>query len=383
MFVSIILMVIGLAILTVGAELLVRGASALAIAMSISPLVVGLTVVAYGTGAPELVVSLQALMNGQTDITIGNVIGSNIFNILVTLGLAALIVPLTVSHQLIRFDVPLLVLLSGLVAVFSWNGNIGFWEGSFFTASLVAYTFWAVYKSRKATQAVQLEYAAEFGAPAKKTLVNLIFQVVLIVAGLGLLLLGARMFLDSAVAIAKSFGMSDLVIGLTLVAAGTSLPEVATSIMAAIRGERDIAVGNAIGSSLFNIMGVLGISGMLANGGLPVSPEALHFDIPVMIAVAFACLPIFFIGHRIERWEGGVFFAYYIAYTVYMVLVATESSLTRNFSIIMLGFVVPLTVITILIALFRQVFRATATVKLDANQEVNQESSESNRPEST
>jgi len=369
MLILVLWMALGLVILTAGAESMVRGASSLAIAMKISPLVVGLTVVAYGTGAPELVVSLQALANGQGDITIGNVIGSNIYNILITLGFAAMITPLVVSQQLIRFDVPLLIILSVMFGVFSLDGRIEFGEAVVFASSLAVYTFWAIYKSRREQKKIEKQYEAEFGVAVKPSIGNIAFELFLVALGLGLLLYGAQMFLDNAVILARQFGMSELMIGLTLVAAGTSLPELATTVTAALRGDRDIAVGNAIGSSLFNIMGVLGISGMVAQNGLPVSSDALIFDIPVLIAVSVACLPVFFIGHKIERWEGAVFVGYYVAYTTYMVLEATDSTVTRTFSVIMLGFVIPLTVITCLIGLYRTIFltpKVSVTVESQA-----------------
>jgi cation:H+ antiporter len=353
-----VMLILGLAVLTAGAELLVRGASKLAVSFGISPLVVGLTVVAYGTSTPELVVSVQSTLAGEPDVALGNVVGSNIFNVLFILGASALIVPLRVSQQLIRFDVPLMIGLSILMMLLSINGRIGRIDGAFLTLGLIAYTVWAILKSRQEQAAVVSEYESEFGSePAKRSAGRTLLNVVLVAAGLGLLVLGSRWFVDSAITLARTFHVSELVIGLTIVAAGTSLPEVATSIMAAIRGERDIAVGNVVGSNIFNIMGVLGVSSLISAGGVAVSETAFRLDIPVMIAVAVACLPIFFTGHLIARWEGGLFLGYYVAYTAYLVGAATASGWTRTVGVVMLGLVVPLTIITLAIGVIRHITR--------------------------
>lgn len=347
------MLLLGGVILTVGAEVLVRGAVSLALAIRISPLVVGLTVVAFGTSAPELVVSLQSSLRGQSDIAMGNVLGSNIFNVLFILGLSALITPLVVSRQLVRLEVPLMVALSAGVGALAWDGRIGRIDGLLLCLGLVSYTVWAIVKSRREQRTVQTDDSPGAEQGTSRSAGHLLFQIVLVGLGLGLLVLGSRLFTDAAVAIARSAGVSELVIGLTLVAAGTSLPEVATSVMAAIRRERDIAVGNVVGSNLFNLMGVLGIAGVAAAEGISVSDAALRLDVPVMIAVAIACLPVFFTGHLISRWEGGVFFAYYFAYTAYLLLEANRSAAGESFAMVMLTVVVPLTVLTLLIGVAR------------------------------
>jgi cation:H+ antiporter len=353
---AIVMLVLGFVVLTAGAELLVRGSSKLATAMGISPLVVGLTVVAFGTSAPELVVSMQSVFAGQPDVAMGNVVGSNIFNVLFILGISALIVPLRVSQQLIRFDVPLMVALSFMVLVLGYDGRIGQIDGLVLTLGLATYTSWAIIKSRKEQADVKAEYEAEFGGSqtASAPTANLM-NLVLLLVGLGMLVLGSRWLVSGATTIARDLGISELVIGLTIIAAGTSLPEVATSIMAAIRGERDIAVGNVVGSNLFNIMGVLGVTSLFSTGGVAVSEAAYRLDIPVMVAVAVACLPIFFTGHVIARWEGGLFLAYYVAYTASIVVAATVPAFTRDLSMIMLGVVLPLTVITLIVGVVRSV----------------------------
>ncbi len=340
----------GLLTLTLGAESLVRGASALARALRISPLVIGLTIVAFGTSAPELVVSCQSAWRGQPDLAMGNVIGSNIFNVLFILGVSALIIPLAVAQQLIRFDVPVMIALSGLVYLAGRDGAIGRVDGILFCTGLVAYTTWAVVQSRKENAAVQDEYTHEFGAEPQKTAPPWWWNLGLLAVGLAMLIFGSRWFCDAGVEIARGLGVSELVIGLTLVAMGTSLPEVATSIMAAVRGERDIAVGNVVGSNIFNILGVLGISSVISPTGIGVSEVALHFDIPVMIAVAVSCLPIFFTGREISRWEGAVFLLYFCVYTTHLILSETNPQIHRTFGSIILGYVLPLTVLALAVS---------------------------------
>jgi cation:H+ antiporter len=348
-----LLLVAGLILLVVGAEGLVRGASRLAGAMGISPLVIGLTVVAFGTSSPELAVSLQSAFQGQADIAVGNVVGSNVFNILLILGLSAMITPLIVDQQLIRLDVPLLIGVSFLVWWMAADGAIAPWEGGLLFVGLLAYVAFLIRKSRRESQSIQEEYAGEFSATIEGWQ-GWVINLALVVVGLGLLVLGSRWMVQGAVTLARVLGLSELVIGLTIVAVGTSLPEVATSIMAAIRGERDIAVGNVIGSNLFNLMAVLALTGIITPNGIPVSSAAINFDIPVMVAVAVAALPIFFTGNLIARWEGGVFLAYYVAYTAYLIMASTQHDALPAFSTVMLQFVLPLTALTLGILVVRE-----------------------------
>jgi cation:H+ antiporter len=341
----------GLALLTAGAEFLVRGASRLAAIAGISPLVIGLTVVAYGTSAPEMAVSVESAFSGPADIALGNVVGSNIFNVLFILGLCALIVPLRVAQQLIWLDVPIMIGTSCLAMIMGLDGKFSRIDGVILFAGAVLYTIFAIKEGRRESAAVEKEYGDEFGTQVKPS--SWPVQAILIIAGLAMLVLGARWLVDSAVAIAKFMGVSELVIGLTVIAAGTSLPEVATSVVASIRGERDIAVGNVVGSNIFNILAVLGLSSIAAPDGIVVAPAALTFDVPVMIAVALACTPIFFTGHLIARWEGGLFLVYYAVYTAYLILNARAHDALPAFSAVMLEFVSPLTLLTLAIAYVR------------------------------
>lgn len=340
-----LLFVGGALALIAGADLVVRGAARIASALGISSLVVGLTVVAFGTSSPELAVTVGAALSGQGDIALGNVVGSNILNVLFILGLSALIAPLTVAQQLVRLDVPLLIGCSMLLLLFALDGELSRIEGAILFAGVVAYTVFLVWHARREKDAtVVAEYAGAYpAANAQRWPLDGAF----IVAGLALLVLGAGWLVDAAVAFARTLGVSELVIGLTVVAVGTSLPEVAASVMAAIRRERDIAVGNAVGSSIYNILAVLGATAIVAPAGIGVAPSVLRFDLPLMIAVSFACLPIFFTGYRIARWEGGVFLAYYGCYMAYLALRAGEHDLLAPYSLVMGAFVVPITLLTL------------------------------------
>lgn len=343
----------GLAILTVGADVLVRGASRLALTFGISPLVVGLTVVAFGTSAPEMAVSADAALSGSADLALGNVVGSNICNVLLILGVSALITPLLVAEQVIRQEIPIMIGASLLLVVLALDGSIGRLEAVFLVGLVVAYTIFLVRQSRRAGQATQEEFADEMPDTNSKWDAHWSVQVLLIVVGLGMLVLGADWLVDAAVAVARAFGVSDLVIGLTVVAVGTSMPEIATSLVAAFKGEKDIAVGNVVGSNVFNIFAVLGVAGLLSSDGLPVSQVARNFDLWVMLAVAFACLPIAMTGREIARWEGGLFLAYYAAYTAYLILSAQQHAGLPAFSGVMLGYVLPLTVVTLAVSFVR------------------------------
>lgn len=348
-----LLLIGGFVALVIGAEVMVRGASRIAAALGISPLIIGLTVVAFGTSSPELAISLQSTAAGQADIAVGNVVGSNLFNMLVIVGLSAVITPLVVHQQLVRLDVPLLVGVSLLTWWMASDGIISTAEGALLFGGLIAYLGFLVWQSHRESRDVQDEYAAEYGNGRFRGWRTTLLNLSLVLVGFLLLVVGSDWLVDGAVRLARSFGLSELIIGLTIIAAGTSLPEVATSVLAALRGERDIAVGNAVGSSLFNIMAVLALTSIVAPGGIPVAAAAINFDIPVMTAVAVASLPIFFTGNLIARWEGFVFLAYYGAYTLYLILDASGHAALPQYSTIMLQFVVPLTALTIVIFFLR------------------------------
>lgn len=328
--------VTGLILLTAGAEALVRGAGSLARRLGIPALVVGLTVVAFGTSAPEVAVSVEAAVGGRGDVALGNVVGSNIFNVLFILGLSALITPLAVKRQLVRYDVPVMVGVSLLPLLLGLDGLISRGEGIFLLAVL------ALYLANLGRLALKNPEDSGDDGGARQGAWPL--SVLLAVAGLTGLVYGASLLVDGATTVARAAGVSELVIGLTLVAAGTSLPEMATSVIASLRGERDLAVGNVVGSNIFNLLAVLGIASVAANAGLPVPAGVRTFDLPVMVAVGAACLPVFWTGARISRREGAVFLLYYVLYLVYLALHVTDHEYQDEFGLVVLGVVLPLTI---------------------------------------
>ncbi|MCU0929553.1 MAG: calcium/sodium antiporter [Burkholderiaceae bacterium] len=355
--IHVLLFIGGLVALVAGAELLVRGASKLALAFGISPLVVGLTIVAFGTSAPEMAVSVGAVLNGTTDLALGNAVGSNTFNVLFILGVAALITPLAVHVQVIRQEAPIMIGGAVLLIVLALDGKLGLFDSALLFVLLLAYTVFLILQSRAEGAARTDEYAAELKPAAGGWDSRRWVQILLVLVGLVLLVGGSQALVSAAVVFAKSLGVSDTVVGLTIVAAGTSLPEVAASTMAAIKGERDIAVGNVVGSCVFNMFGVIGLAGLAATfagfDGLPVPDAVRHFDLWVMLAALVACLPVFLSGREIARWEGALFLLYYAAYTAYLVLAAQHHAALPAFSNVMLGFAIPLTIVTLVVAMFR------------------------------
>jgi cation:H+ antiporter len=335
-----------LCLLVAGGELLVRGASRLAAAVGVSPLVIGLTVVAFGTSSPEAAVSLRSSLAGQPDIALGNVVGSNICNVLLVLGLSAAIAPLVVARQLVQLDVPLMIGASVALFFVSLDGRVSFADGAFLFSALLVYVVWSIRESRR-------EPDQNSKAPRNAPPLRLTVYVGIAALGLLLLSLGANRLVASAVAMARNWHLSELVIGLTIVAVGTSLPELTTSAVAAFRGERDLAVGNAVGSNIFNVLFVLGLSAIVAPEGIAVSRAAVGFDIPIMIAVAVACLPVFFTDHLIARWEGVLFVFYFGAYMAYLILAAAQHEAIQGFNLLMVYFVIPITVLTLVVLALR------------------------------
>jgi cation:H+ antiporter len=341
------LFLVGVLGLSLGAELLVRAASQLALSLRVPPLVIGLTVVAYGTSAPEFAVSTAAALNGRADIALGNAVGSNIFNVLFILGVSALLVPLPVNQKLIRLDVPVMI---GVSALLWWLAQNGIWsrlEGAAAFAGLVGYTGWQIWAGRTAPTATPVAVSTDEAKPLIGPFVSGLWALLLVFCALGLLVLGSRLFVDGAVQLARLLRVNELVIGLTIVAAGTSLPEMATSVWAAIRGMRDIAIGNIVGSNIFNILGVLGAAGVLSPNGIAVAPQALDFDIPVMVTVAVVCLPMFFTGRYLARWEGFVLLAYYVAYVTVLILGATGNPCLGLVTFTLAWGALPLTVLVL------------------------------------
>ena len=344
----------GLCLLIAGAETLVRGASRLAGAFGISPLVIGLTVVAFATGSPEIAIAVNATLAGQGGIAVGNVIGSNVFNVLFILGSSAIVVPLLAARRLIRIDVPVMIAISAGVLVMSLDGETGRTDGALLLVILVGYVIFSIRLSRsdEAAPAVSADEPIDRRKPR-----TMAVNALLVAAGLLLLVAGSNWLVEGTVSIARRIGISETIIALTIVAAATSLPEVVTSFVAAVRGERDMAVGNVVGSNIFNLTGVLGTAALVSPNGIEVSPAVLAFDLPIMLAVAFACLPVFFTGGTISRAEGTALLAYYAAYVTYLVLAATDHDALAPFSTTMMVFVVPITGLTLAIVAWRQFHR--------------------------
>ncbi|HKJ11257.1 MAG TPA: calcium/sodium antiporter [Ornithinimicrobium sp.] len=345
--VSVLQVLGGLALLVAGGEVLVRGASALAVDVGISPLVVGLTVVSVATSAPELAVTTSAVFTGESDLALGNVVGSNIANILLILGVSAVVLPLAVRRQLVRVDVPFLIGFGLLLVLLTSDGDISTLDGGILLAVWVGHTLLSVWLSKRGdipADAVE-EEPPNVSAPV---------ALVLVVVGVALLVGGSNLLVTGAVAIAGALGISSLVIGLTVVAIGTSLPELVASLAAVRKGETDLAVGNAIGSCLANIGLVLGVPALAKPGGLPVPAAAFSVDLPLMVAASAALLPVVYTGGRIARREGLLFVALYVSYTAYLVLDASGREAEEGFSLVMVVLVLPLVGVTLLVLAGRE-----------------------------
>lgn len=353
----IVLFVAGLVGLIYGARYLINGASRLATSFGIPPLVVGLTIVAFGTSAPELAAALQASFTGRPALALGNVIGSNIFNVLFVLGAAAIIAPIAVNSQVVKRDVPIMIGISLLMWVLALDNMFGRFDGILFVSLLFAYLVY-VFRTTEEKD-VLLPEGAEIpsdsssdsssrdDAKADRTSSTRMKNAGLVIVGLAMLTVGSRWLVDSSVEFARALGVSELIIGLTVIAIGTSLPEIATSVLASMRGKGDIAVGNVVGSNLFNILSVIGATATVSPHGIAVPNEALSFDLPIMIGVIVMTLPIFYTGLRISRLEGSLFLGYYVLYTVGLFLIARKSDDLDIYAAVMLWFVIPLTVLTL------------------------------------
>ncbi|MDS2173868.1 calcium/sodium antiporter [Nesterenkonia sp. CL21] len=356
---SILLLLGGFVLLVAGGEALVRGAGSLGRTAGLSSLIVGLTVVSFATSSPELAVSTGAALTGSPGLAIGNVVGSNIANILFVLGLTAVFGALTVRLQLIRADIPVMIVFSVLLVVLALDGGIATWEGvlllvllGVYLVALVIYARRQRSKGRVPALGVEEEWSEEPGplmrALRATTLRSVLTDLVLVAVGVALLVVGAQMLVSGATDIAEAFGVSDLIIGLTVVAIGTSLPELATSIIAAVRGEREMAVGNLVGSNIFNIGAVVGVTALVAPSGIDVEAAAIHFDMPVMLATALVLLPLAFTGQAISRWEGALLVALYASYVAYLVMAASHHAVLGPFSAAMVWFVLPVTALWII-----------------------------------
>jgi cation:H+ antiporter len=332
----------------VGAELSVRAAVALAALLKTRPLFLGLTVVALGSSAPQMAVGLQAALTDSTDIAVGSVIGSNIFNILVTLGLSALIIPLRVARQLVRVDLPLMIGATALVAGLAWNGVLSGLDGVVLLIAMAGYLVVVVR---------QFAHGARHFNPTDETPKRKVWQILgrlaVMSCGLALMIFGSHLLVGAAAVVAQDLGLSERVIGLTVIAVATSLPALMTSLIAALRGERDIAVGNIIGSNLFNLLGVLGITSLIASAPLSISPNALDFDLPVMLGVAVLCLPLFYSGYRITRLEGLLLLVLYAVYGLHIVSFTTGMPLADRLERLIIHYALPVLGMAVLLSTVR------------------------------
>jgi cation:H+ antiporter len=292
---------------------LVKGGAALALRLGLNALVVGLTVIAYGTSSPEMVVSVSASLQDNGAIAIGNVVGSNICNIALILGVCALVSPLSASAQIIRREIPIMIGVSVLLAAMLWDEQLSRLEGGVLFAGIVVYTVLTVREARAETKGkAEQEYGEDFPAGS----MGLGKSVLLVVAGLGVLVVASQLFVGGAVVLAKSWGVTEAVIGLTVVAVGTSMPELATSLVAAVRGHGDVAIGNVVGSNIFNVLGILGIAALIN----PIDTSGLsRVDLATMVVAALAMLPAARSGGVISRLEGAVLLFAYFGYTAWLV----------------------------------------------------------------
>lgn len=303
-------LVLGMALLYGAAEALVRGASRLAGSFGLAPLVVGLTVVAFGTSAPEMVVSVVGAVEGRTGVALGNVIGSNIFNIGLVLGLAALVRPVSVDVRVVRREIPILLVASVGMVVLMWDGQLSRLDGAVATVGFVAYMAFVVRQATRASGGAESDAASEVVTPGGRA-----GSILLVAVGLAGLVAGAHLLVEAAVAMARVLGLSELVIGLTIVAAGTSLPEVATSTVASARGEGDMAVGNVVGSNLFNLLAILGVSALVRP--IPVPAGGHMVELLVMIGAVVLLLPLARSGAELSRWEGAGLVLGFVVFVVF------------------------------------------------------------------
>jgi cation:H+ antiporter len=344
--------------LLVAANLVVAGSSQLGLRYGLTPAVVGLTIVAAGTSAPELAVVGQAVAVDDTELAVGGIIGSNIANILLVLGIVATIAAVRVDSRVVRIDVPIMIAASVLFFVFAVDNTIGRLESLVFLAGIVAFVTWTIRSTRAGVNGGR---PALPEPPPRSTSRPAVLAAQLVV-GIAGLALSARLVVTGAERIAASLGVPELIVGLTVVAVGTSAPEIITTIVAAWKGQAELAVGNAVGSNIFNILFVLGAVGTATSDGIAISAEAVALDLPVMVAAAVACLPILARRHLLERWEGLVFLGYYAAYVIFLGLDAAEHDAKDSFVLFFGWIVVPLTALTFATVAIRQ-FRPASRVR--------------------
>ncbi|MDH3293491.1 MAG: calcium/sodium antiporter [Acidimicrobiia bacterium] len=364
MLIAVVSFLGGLVLLLVAGRILVDASTRIGAVFGLPATVIGLTIVAGGTSAPELAVVLQSLRVGDPELAVGSIIGSNIANILLVLGLAALVGSIKVSSRVVRIDIPFMIAASLTVLVMAIDGQLSRGEGLLLVAALVAFISWTI-RSNGRSEA-EGRSTREAGAPSRTPDRSLrlagarlsswgwVAEMTLLGISIGGLAAAARFVVAGAEQIAINLDLPELIVGLTIVALGTSAPEIATTLVAAIKGQRDLAVGNAIGSNIFNLLLVLGLSSTIGSGGLSFSADAVSLDLPIMVVAAVACLPLVFWDHTLRRWEGGVFVAFYLAYLTFLGLDATDHWMGDPFAVVMVSFVAPITVLTIAVIIVRR-----------------------------
>lgn len=347
MIVTIALFIAGLVALIAGAELFLKAVDHFGLKWGVSPLIMGLTVVAFATGAPELAISIKAAASGSADLVLGNIIGSNVANILLILGITSLIAPINITRRIIKIDVPIVIVVSIVLMILAFDGKLTTIDGAILLAGFIAYSIYTyihIQKSKEEETEQIFEYEKSIDELAQGSWFY-IKNAGLLLTGLTMIVLGSNWMVESAVTIATVLGLSELVIGLTIVSIGTSLPEVATSLSAARKGNADIAVANVLGSNLYNVLLTLGLTLIIAPNVLDVSAKAINLDLPFMVAVSIACIPIFIAGFNLTRMDGFIFLFYYASYLTYLVLDAVSSGIVPFIELGMLWVIVPATVL--------------------------------------
>jgi cation:H+ antiporter len=314
--------VVGLAALVAGAEVMVRGATKIASRLGISAIVVGLTVVAIGTSMPELAIGVVAASEGTGALAVGNIAGANVINLLFVFGLSAWMLPLAIEMRTLRFELPVMAGAAILLLILAFDGVLSRVDGTILVVCAVVYTLAVIQLARRETRATATEFvqATPADAPSGRSTV---LHVAMMVGGIAIIVLGADRLVDAAVGIAGGFGVSDALIGLTVVAIGTTAPELVTTVVSTLRGDRDIAIGNLLGSSIYNILLILGVTCLVPTDGLELPSALVRIDIPIMVAVSLVCVPIFITGRRVHRSEGAAMVCAYVAFLVFLLTTQT------------------------------------------------------------
>ncbi|WP_006246969.1 calcium/sodium antiporter [Mycolicibacterium tusciae] len=321
MLANVLWFLVGLGALVAGAEVMVRGGAKVASRFGISPIVIGLTVVSIGTSMPELAVGVVSAVDGNGALAVGNIAGTNVVNLLLVLGLSALLLPLALQMRTLRFELPVMAGAAVLLWLLVLDGVLTRIDGAVLTVGAVVYTLAVVRTARRETRDVTTEFTTAY--PKAQTPDRTALHIGMTVAGIAIIVIGAERLVDAAVGMARGFNVSDALIGLTVVAIGTSAPELVTTIVSTLRGERDIAIGNLLGSSIYNILLILGITCLVPAHGLALPAQLVRIDIPIMVAVALVCIPIFITGRRVSRVEGGAMVAAYVAFLAFLITTQT------------------------------------------------------------